>query len=144
MKNGVATSWQCLNRHPRTPTYRLQTRRCRICGADRHQWGAAAPAMHTAADLRRRGWAVAVHNDYQQHGQDYTFWLFTKGILCAKGEGTSDDEAIAHAAAIADRLDLLVFDLHDQIGDILYWWQLTADTLRITRTAMVSKTPEKP
>jgi len=44
--------------------------------------------------LRARGWVVAVHNDYRLHGELHTFWLFTKGDHCAKGEGLSDDEAL--------------------------------------------------
>ncbi len=38
--------------------------------------------------LRQKGWVVAVHNDYKQNGTLKTFWLFTKGNRCAKGEGT--------------------------------------------------------
>jgi len=45
-------------------------------------------------DLRRRGWRVAVHNDYRQHGQHWTFWLFTRGSTCVKGEGRTDAEAL--------------------------------------------------
>jgi len=44
--------------------------------------------------LRREGWMVAVHNDYRQYGEFHTFWLFTKGGLCAKGEAKSDLEAL--------------------------------------------------
>lgn len=45
-------------------------------------------------DIRAQGWMVAVHNDYRQDGKLFTFWLFTKGDLCAKGEGRSDAEAL--------------------------------------------------
>jgi len=45
-------------------------------------------------DLRARGWTVAVHNDYRNHGNPYTFWLLTKGNRCVKGEGVTDAEAL--------------------------------------------------
>jgi hypothetical protein len=45
-------------------------------------------------DLRALGWTVAVHNDYRQDGQDYTFWLVTQGNLCFKGEGRTDSAAL--------------------------------------------------
>jgi hypothetical protein len=45
-------------------------------------------------DLRAEGWAVAVHNDYHQNGELYTFWLFTKGHLAVKGEGRTDTDAL--------------------------------------------------
>jgi len=54
-------------------------------------------------DLRRDGWKVAVHNDYQLGGYDYTFWLLTKrfpedGITRAvKGEGRTDSDALDQA-----------------------------------------------
>jgi hypothetical protein len=53
--------------------------------------------------LRDAGWVVAVHNDYRQGGTLHTFWLFTKGDRCAKGEGRSDAEALS-AAAVAAKL----------------------------------------
>lgn len=46
------------------------------------------------ADIRAAGWMVAVHNDYTQDGVWNTFWLFTKGDRCVKGEGRSDGEAL--------------------------------------------------
>ena len=45
-------------------------------------------------DIRRRGWAVAVHNDYRLGGSSMTFWLFTRGSECVKGEGATDEEAL--------------------------------------------------
>jgi len=45
-------------------------------------------------DLRALGWSVAVHNDYKLDGHDWTFWLFTKGHWCIKGEGQTDAEAL--------------------------------------------------
>lgn len=45
-------------------------------------------------DLRKEGWSVAVHNDYKLNGENYTFWLMTKGNLCFKGEGKTDEEAL--------------------------------------------------
>jgi hypothetical protein len=46
------------------------------------------------SELRAKGWAVAVHNDYRLGGVDHTFWLFTRGEVAVKGEGTSDLEAL--------------------------------------------------
>jgi hypothetical protein len=37
---------------------------------------------------------VAIHNDYRQGGEAHTFWLFTQGNHCAKGEGRTDSEAL--------------------------------------------------
>ena len=45
-------------------------------------------------DLRKEGWSVAVHNDYHQDGKLFTFWLFTRGRECVKGEGATDLEAL--------------------------------------------------
>ena len=50
-------------------------------------------------DLRMAGWAVAVHNDYQLDGEPHTFWLFTQGSRCAKGEGRTDAEALDQVRA---------------------------------------------
>lgn len=45
-------------------------------------------------DIREKGWAVAVHNDYRLNGEKHTFWLFTKGDFAIKGEGLTDVEAL--------------------------------------------------
>lgn len=45
-------------------------------------------------DIRKHGWAVAVHNDYRLNGVNHTFWLFTKGDRNLKGEGQTDQEAL--------------------------------------------------
>lgn len=45
-------------------------------------------------DIRAAGWVVAVHNDYRLDGVAHTFWLFTKGDQCVKGEGKTDAEAL--------------------------------------------------
>ena len=44
--------------------------------------------------IRRKGWAVAIHNDYKQGGHLWTFWLFTKGDRCVKGEARTDQGAL--------------------------------------------------
>jgi len=44
--------------------------------------------------IRRQGWVVAVHNDYHQDGEFHTFWLFTHGNRCFKGEGETDEAAL--------------------------------------------------
>lgn len=60
--------------------------------------------METLLDkLRSMGWHVAVHNDYHTElGGWCTFWLFTKGRLCAKGEGRTDEHALRQALAQAE------------------------------------------
>jgi len=50
-------------------------------------------------DIRALGWAVAVHNDYKMNGVKHTFWLFTKGDSCMKGEGLTDAEALNEVRA---------------------------------------------
>lgn len=58
----------------------------------------ACPRWRSVDDARKAGWQVAVHNDYRLRGQQHTFWLFTHPCgLFAKGEGTSDADAIAAA-----------------------------------------------
>jgi hypothetical protein len=49
-------------------------------------------------EMRQDGWAVGVHNDYNQGGKRMTFWLFThpSGHF-VKGEGETDDVALAEA-----------------------------------------------
>lgn len=47
-----------------------------------------------ADDIRALGWTVAVHNDYRLNSLPHTFWLFTKGAMCVKGEGRTDAEAL--------------------------------------------------
>ena len=49
---------------------------------------------HNADDIRNTGWSVAVHNDYTLNGERFTFWLFTKGDRCVKGEGETDAAAL--------------------------------------------------
>ncbi len=55
-------------------------------------------------NLRQTGWAVAVHNDYRLNGESFTFWLFTKGDRCVKGEGRTDAEALVLAYKAAREL----------------------------------------
>lgn len=54
-------------------------------------------------DIRAKGWAVAVHNDYRLRGENHTFWLFTKGERCVKGEGKTDAEALNAVRAAIDK-----------------------------------------
>lgn len=55
-------------------------------------------AASRADDLREKGWAVAVHNDYKLPDGMCTFWLMTKRIgnqtIALKGEGYSDRIAL--------------------------------------------------
>jgi hypothetical protein len=55
-------------------------------------------------DIRAKGWSVAVHNDYKQNGEAHTFWLFTNGDRCVKGEGKSDAEALAQVRTAISKL----------------------------------------
>ena len=50
-------------------------------------------------DIRELGWSVAVHNDYRLAGVAHTFWLFTNGGNCVKGEGKTDEEALNQVRA---------------------------------------------
>lgn len=45
-------------------------------------------------DIRAQGWMVGCHNDYTLMGEKYTFWLFTKGSECVRGEGRDDKQAM--------------------------------------------------
>ena len=55
----------------------------------------AEPFHEALARLRAAGWMVAVHNDYRQDGKLMTFWLFVRDRVAVKGEGETDDEALA-------------------------------------------------
>ena len=68
-------------------------------------------------DIRAVGWAVAVHNDYRQHGVAMTFWLFTRADpeptgdgdghgRYARGEGPTDADAL-NAVRVAVGLPIL-------------------------------------
>jgi hypothetical protein len=57
---------------------------------------AARSGLGDLARLRAAGWTVAVHNDYKQNGELFTFWLFTHPDgRWLKGEGRTDAEALA-------------------------------------------------
>lgn len=65
---------------------------------------AHANALGCPSDIRADGWAVAVHNDYRAMGASHTFWLFTRGDECVKGEGRTDAEALNEVrAALAEK-----------------------------------------
>lgn len=55
------------------------------------------------SDIRQKGWVVAVHNDYKLDGVPHTFWLFTRGSNCVKGEGRTDADALNVVRKIIDR-----------------------------------------
>ena len=57
--------------------------------------------------LRKRGWRVAVHNDYEQDGKPHTFWLFTAsfGPYFAKGESSEDYYALNQVLNQADDIE---------------------------------------
>lgn len=65
-----------------------------------------------AEDLRAKGFAVAVHNDYRQGGKKMTFWVVTRegpdGIEAFKGEGETDADALGLIRAkVAQKYDKL-------------------------------------
>lgn len=58
----------------------------------------AMDALDMLKWFRKRGWMVAVHNDYRQHNRLQTFWLLTHSDgRWVKGEGVSDALALAEA-----------------------------------------------
>jgi len=52
----------------------------------------------SADDLREKGFAVAVHNDYRHDGHKWTFWLMTikvgDRVHAYRGEAKTDAEAL--------------------------------------------------
>lgn len=57
--------------------------------------------------LRQSGWMVAVHNDYRIGGKPYTFWLLTHPCgRWVKGEGSTDNEALAECERQVDRYSM--------------------------------------
>jgi hypothetical protein len=71
-----------------------------------------------ADDLRAAGWTVAVHNDYWQHGELYTFWLLTHPSgRWLKGEGLSDAEALNQIRAVLNAEKTLATELVLAYGD---------------------------
>ncbi len=76
-------------------------------------WMKAGGDISQALDyFRDGGWSVAVHNDYRLNGEARTFWLFTKGSHCAKGEGASDLEALGEVmdavTAVEQELEYII------------------------------------
>lgn len=59
-------------------------------------------------ELRALGWSVAIHNDYTLNGEEFTFYLFTKGTSFIKGEGRTDIEALVECKRQAEELEKLV------------------------------------
>lgn len=57
------------------------------------------------SDIRGRGWVVAVHNDYRLGGTPMTFWLFTNGDRCVKGEASTDAGALNQVVSEIARLE---------------------------------------
>ncbi len=81
-----------------------------VADSDRTAFAQAAAALRSPADgwrttltiLRAAGWFVAVHNDYRLDGKRWTFWLLTHDDgRYVKGEGATDEEALAEAWAKA-------------------------------------------
>jgi hypothetical protein len=56
--------------------------------------------------IRKKGWVVAIHNDYKVNGMPYTFWLFTKDPnLAVKGEGINDNVALSIVMTEINKLE---------------------------------------
>lgn len=64
-----------------------------------NEFSSRPAALAAPDDIRARGWAVAVHNDYRLNGVANTFWLFTKDGCAVKGEGKTDAEALNEVRA---------------------------------------------
>jgi hypothetical protein len=59
--------------------------------------------------LRRNGWSVAIHNDYRQNGESFTFWLLVDSEgWTVKGEGNTDAEAFAEIVSKLPISDVLL------------------------------------
>lgn len=71
-------------------------RRVRSVLASLQESGAQPWPLHDMLrQLRAWGNMVAVHNDYRQNGERFTFWLFvTPDGRAIKGEGKTDEEAL--------------------------------------------------
>lgn len=74
-------------------------------------------------EIRAKGWAVGVHNDYRLHGVPCTFWLFTKGNLCVKGEGPTDEEALNKVREEIERIERKVIAHLDVSERLELGWQ---------------------
>lgn len=103
------------------------------------------------AEIRRRGWTVAVHNDYRLDDVAFTFWLFThKSGQWVKGEALTDEQALSDALVAIDsvqsdaekiaNLEAEVDRLNAQLVDVIESAQVNRtlqleverDTLRAT------------
>lgn len=69
-------------------------------------------------DLRNLGWMVAVHNDYKLNGDIYTFWLFTSGKRCAKGEGRTNEVALQLVLKEVESQNAQAWADNDRMNDI--------------------------
>ncbi len=98
--------------------------------------------MTTVDTLRELGWSVAVHNDYRLEGVPHTFWLFTMGDRCVKGEGRTDEDALRAVAlaikyADAERQAKRVLQLAAQ-----QWWMDRETRRCVTRAQPLSAVEE--
>ena len=101
-----------------------------------HQSRSVSKAL---ARLRKAGWMVAVHNDYNLNGKKNTFWLFThESGIWAKGEGRTDRKALAIAEEQVKQRELLIPLLDGsavreerdrQIEDVANWLRNVAGDL---------------
>jgi len=67
---------------------------CPLCENEAGDAINASLRASSPQDIRDKGWAVTVHNDYRQGGESHTFWEFSKGNRCVRGEGRTDAEAL--------------------------------------------------
>lgn len=80
----------------------------RLAPIVRDQVPRSPPLELRLSALREQGWVVAVHNDYRQAGVLRTFWLFTRGDFCARGEGDTDAIALAAVEREIVRIETVV------------------------------------
>jgi hypothetical protein len=60
----------------------------------------------TLAELRKLGWLIAAHHEFELHKQLRTFWLFTHPCgRWIKAEGAASSEVLVLQLALGDALD---------------------------------------
>ncbi len=61
----------------------------------------------TLAELRKMGWHVAAHHEFERHKQVRTFWLFSHDPCgrWIKAEGAARSEILVLQLALGDALD---------------------------------------
>lgn len=74
--------------------------------AERTDWRDLQHAHELNRWLHDRGWSVAVHNYYRQHGGRRSFWLWTNGASYVTGESPDSLEALRQCAEAAEMVEV--------------------------------------